>query len=619
MNLKAALSLKMSTLIAVILGPVTLPKWVSQLSLAGLILPQESAVVAEWCLEHKVPLYIGSLETHLLSLNQEHQLIFLRADSEIHGEIPTSGLIEVQVWRQEHFSWRLRIIPVSAYPGVKHSGNIDPIWTTDNSVRSSVMFRENAFISEMVAEGNFDHLYLAQGYLCENQPSKAEEHLKAITTQDPELKFLVKFYQAHVEAARGHPETAQVLYLEAYQMRPQRAESLHNLANWHLSQSNLPMVTMLARQAINIPLPIQDKHYLYPIIYNQNCHHLLSLSAYASGDKTVGLRAVNHLLIAPTIESHIRKIAEQNLIFYIEPMAAAKFTQLPVNLPPLREGSQETYRPYNPSLMHLSSVGNIWQRPGAKYLVSCRSVNYDHQGESYYAVDGTNIIKTRNFLLWMDSNWQKIEQTEIIDVIGQEKKSWVYGLEDLRLFAWKGEVWFQANNRMTQDTPQIVIGQLAHTGTVLSKSLLSGERCEKNWLPYVQGENLRFIYGHSPLTLTEFQHGDFPKTITKIKPELNLKSFRGSGAPVPYKQGYLGVIHEVIFRQDGRHYHHRLVQYDAKMLPEKVSVPFYFKAKGIEFVAGLLITETEVVIGFGLDDKQAFLAHIPLKVIETML
>jgi hypothetical protein len=639
----------MSNHVAVVLGPLAIPKWVSQLSLAGIIIPQESSALAEWCSEHKVTLYIGSVETHLKSLNTGHQLLFLRADTEIQGEIPTNGLIEVQVWRHEHFSWRLRVIPVTAYSEVNRVGNVDPIWTAGSSIRSGVKFREDAFIPsapegplgpggkllgpqpQNFPEGDFDHLYLAQGFLCENQPGKADEHLKSITAQDPELKYLVKFYQAHVEAALGHPEQAQVLYLEAYQMRPQRAEALHNLANWHLSQGNMPMVAMLARQAIGISLQ-GDKHYLYPVIYNQNCHHLLSLSAHASGDKKIGLQAINHLLLAPTTELQIRQMAEQNLIFYMEPIAASKFTQLPVDLPPLKidtdfpeksgmlkESSSDTYRPYNPSLMHLSAVGEMWQQPGAKYLVSCRSVNYDHQGDAYYAVDGTNIIKTRNFLLWMDANWQKICQKEIIDAIGGEMKSWVYGLEDLRLFAWKGGVWFQANNRMTHDIPQIVIGQLNPAGTVMSKILLSGERCEKNWLPYVQGDKLRFVYGHSPLTLTEFQSQELPKVITKIPSELNLKSFRGSGAPVPYKQGYLGVVHEVIFRQDGRHYHHRLVAYDAKMLPEKVSVPFYFKAKGIEFVAGLLITETEVVIGFGVEDKQAFLAHVPLKVIETLL
>lgn len=615
----------MSTLVAVIFGPVVIPKWVSQLSLASLIIPQESSTLTEWCSEHKVHLYIGTVETHLKSLHPEHQLIFLRADTEIIGEIPASGLIEVQVWRHEHFSWRLRVIPVTAYSKVKPIGNVDPIWTTAESTRSGLKFREDAFIPSAtmpLTSGPaevFDHLYLAQGFLCENQAMKAGEHLKAITTSDPELKYLVKFYQAHVETALGRLEQAQVLYLEAYQMRPQRAEALHNLAHWHLSQGNMPMVTLLTRQAINLSLP-EDKHYLYPVIYNQNCHHLLSLSVHASGDKKIGLQAINHLLLAPTTELQIRHTAEQNLIFYIEPIAASKFTQLPVDLPLLQVGSTDTYRPYNPSLMHLSAVGETWQQPGAKYLVSCRSVNYDHQGDAYYAVDGTNIIKTRNFLLWMDANWQKIAQKEIIDVIGGEKKSWVYGLEDLRLFAWKGEVWFQANNRITHDTPQIVIGQLHPNGTILSKLLLSGERCEKNWLPYVQEEKLRFIYGHSPLTLTEFQpDGELPKVIAKIPPQFNLKSFRGSGAPVPYKQGYLGVVHEVIFRQDGRHYHHRLVAYDAKMLPDKFSVPFYFKAKGIEFVAGLLLTETEVVIGFGVDDKQAFLAHIPLKVIETML
>jgi len=81
------------------------------------------------------------------------------------------------------------------------------------------------------------------------------------------------------------------------------------------------------------------------------------------------------------------------------------------------------------------------------------------------------------------------------------------------------------------------------------------------------------------------------------------------GAVVRNENGYLGIVHEV--RWPGRVYVHRLARFDrtGKLLSE--SRPFKLSTEPIDFASGIVLHKDDLVISFGVMDRQALLVRIP--------
>ena len=90
-----------------------------------------------------------------------------------------------------------------------------------------------------------------------------------------------------------------------------------------------------------------------------------------------------------------------------------------------------------------------------------------------------------------------------------------------------------------------------------------------------------------------------------------LTELRGSSQAIPWKDGYLGVSHEVEFTNTGRHYYHRFVYFDDNCFATSASEPFYFLFPGIEFANGIAVWRGNVVVSFGHEDERALLAVVP--------
>ena len=145
--------------------------------------------------------------------------------------------------------------------------------------------------------------------------------------------------------------------------------------------------------------------------------------------------------------------------------------------------------------------------------------------------------------------------------------------------------------------------------------------CEKNWLPFVKDNTLYTIYGYDPFIILKVDRetGNCT-TALKEEPKHDFTSFRGSASPMPFDEGYLLLIHEVIFT-DQRNYLHRFVYLDKDLHITKVSKPFMFFHKGIEYCCGMTTDHSgkKCILSVGLEDHQAFLALVDLDHIRTLL
>ena len=89
---------------------------------------------------------------------------------------------------------------------------------------------------------------------------------------------------------------AQDHFLQAWNMRPHRAEPLYQLARIHRENGNPRLAYLFAQQAVKIPYPQQDILFLSADIYNWMCWDELASTAYYVGDMMSGLDASNKLL-----------------------------------------------------------------------------------------------------------------------------------------------------------------------------------------------------------------------------------------------------------------------------------------------------------------------------------
>jgi hypothetical protein len=189
------------------------------------------------------------------------------------------------------------------------------------------------------------------------------------------------------------------------------------------------------------------------------------------------------------------------------------------------------------------------------------------------------------------------------------------GIEDVRLFFWKNELWgLGTAYNFEYDANTMLLFRL-HGARVADAIFLPSPRGrlkEKNWIPLVANGELHFIYGHSP---PEVYRYDAPSTLTQVRQAENvvLEGWSGSSCAVPWGDGYVAILHKRGYLAPNRiFYVHRLVAYDAGLEISYVGEPFHFEKVGIEFCAGLALTKDFALLSYGLDDAKAFIVKVSL-------
>jgi hypothetical protein len=189
------------------------------------------------------------------------------------------------------------------------------------------------------------------------------------------------------------------------------------------------------------------------------------------------------------------------------------------------------------------------------------------------------------------------------------------GIEDVRLFSWKGKIWgLGTAYNFDHDANTMLLFRLHGTRVVDATFLPSprGRLKEKNWIPLVANDELHFIYGHSPLEVYRY---DAPSTLTQVRQAENvaLLGWSGSSCAVRWGDDYVAILHKRgYFAPNQIFYIHRLVAYDASLEISYVGEPFHFEKIGIEFCGGLALTKDFALLSYGLDDDKASIIKVSL-------
>jgi len=433
--------------------------------------------------------------------------------------------------------------------------------------------------------------------------------------------WMAKYMLGQCYEAKNEWNTALKYYLEAFQYYPVRAEPLASISSYYLANGKNDLACIFAKYGRKLAYPVNDISTIIHDVYDYKFLEQLSIASYYTPLKSKGCKYIDSLILNPRVPYLAKENAHRNLYYYVEPLKDTEFLSiLPKTRSFIHKWSSDRYVPCNPSLYKTEDG----------YTLNCRTVNYFHKRGEYIVLDDDNCVRTKNVIIDYDKEFNTVSETQVLETNNLALyPSSVKGLEDMKIFALHNKIYFTATTRElnAQAIPKMCLGTLEKTGDqfIINKiTLLQGpdpDRCEKNWLPFVVDEELYSVYSYSPFIIYKpnLETGECIEVINKDY-KLDMTRFRGSAAPIPFDDGYLLMIHEVIW-QNVRTYIHRFIYLDKNFEMKKLSKPFTFKHTGVEFCSSMTLdhSDDKLIMGMGIEDKEAYLCITTADSIRCLL
>lgn len=246
----------------------------------------------------------------------------------------------------------------------------------------------------------------------------------------------------------------------------------------------------------------------------------------------------------------------------------------------LADSWESNWYPCNPSIAHGPE--------GYALIVTCRNGCYlgDESLSYYFCEDGGH--KTRNFFTLLDDDlrpaepWRELERPNVPIVF-----TGAQGIEDPRLYWQDG--WMYAGTIRQH-----------HVGGEPRVAVCSVEHGSLEILDAPVGT---WVKNQMPTGMT-------PPFVDAMASDSNLHG----GAVTRHRTGWLGIAHEIEWPE--RRYWHRFVVFDERGALVHSSERFSFDDFPIEFAAGIVLSGDDLVVSYGVQDREARLARIPIEEVE---
>jgi glycosyltransferase involved in cell wall biosynthesis/predicted GH43/DUF377 family glycosyl hydrolase len=414
-------------------------------------------------------------------------------------------------------------------------------------------------------------------------------------------------YQAGSLLAGGDPHAAIPLLLSAWQRCPARAEPLHELARicrfngWHEA------ARAFAAHGLEMPFPDHGL-FVYRWIYEWGLRYEFALAALATGDPAEAALAAEEVIHAGSIPSDVEHFLRERFDRPHGRGAPPLAELIPgIEVAEIRLDATPKWPQFNPTIAE-SEDG---------YVMIVRTANYRVENGHYVFLDDSEAIRTLNYLVKLDRGLQVVDVAAVEDAPDGPPRypSRVKGYEDCRLVTAGGR-WFATatvRDRNAHERCEVALLELAGS-QIRAVRILRGPtpgRHEKNWMPFVIGSELRFVYSCGP---TEVLRCDTDtgrvETVSRQPASAPAARFRGGSQGLATQNGLLFVVHETGDRDGPRSYQHRFVLLDDEYRLTAMSRPFHFVSPEIEFCAGLARRGGELLMTFGVGDHTAMLAVV---------
>lgn len=331
----------------------------------------------------------------------------------------------------------------------------------------------------------------------------------------------------------------------------------------------------------------------------------ISIVAFYINKKDEGYNACDKVIFSHEAKHDLRNSTLNNQAFYMSKMPFSKVITVDFVPPPNFIGTSASIVP-----------------DGNGYKICLRTVNYSINPKGGYIMrDPNNVVRTRNFLLSMNSNLKTEKSVELINKSNTKLyNSHIVGMEDARLFG-NNEFFCTDLEVNDRQVPQICYCKYDDNGDVISIKPLAVTphlQCEKNWLPFRVDDDIYFVYNSHPLKLYKLEDENV-KLVKELKlSDSRLDDFRGSASLIPYKNGYLCTIHQV-YHSNPRKYFHRLIWYDKDFTTMKYSNIFYFESASIEFNLSICHSPEGLLVAYSCNDNSSKIGIFPYEILNSWL
>lgn len=332
----------------------------------------------------------------------------------------------------------------------------------------------------------------------------------------------------------------------------------------------------------------------------------------------IAIDFLDNLLLNKNIKGSKKNKGRAEILDCVKNLEIESIKDILIDLPYIKKNYTDKFRPCNPSIL----------KTDTGYYVICRAVNYFIDNNNYKPITGKH--QSKNFFLEYDKNLNLIKQKEIVtDNIKELVKS--TGLQDCRLFSYENELWIIAAQYINCDghrSRQVLckLNNQKDNSVTLDKYILlkieKPNKHEKNWLPLVDQSNLHLIYFYDPFVILKADlSNENCSNFIESNIGLDFANFRGSCAPIKFDNGYLVMIHEVILLNNQRYYLHRFLFLDNNFKITKISRPFTFFHKGVEFCCSMALDHSnkKLIMSMGLEDQQAKICIADADYIKSLL
>ncbi len=413
--------------------------------------------------------------------------------------------------------------------------------------------------------------------------------------------------------------------LVAYNQRPSRVEPLYDLAHHYRMKGMNSASVVFSERGMEIPYS-KDMLFVSDYAHKVGSREEFSICAFYDPKlRQRGFEVCNGLALDRTEYANARDLARANLIHYLEPLSKMAPTFQPRRLE-FTPSDATTFAPTGYLLLN-PSVATV----GGELYTIIRTVNYEMDKDGRYLIKNTetgeitnnNPIHTRNYLAKLSETLDIQTVSEILSpLLPKPAYPLVIGFEDMRLFEWQGEMWTSSTVRELnrEGWCEQVLAKIDRSTNqphiVEWRQMLPNTRQhEKNWMPWVRGDTLKFAYRINEVV------DDHGQPVSKVSLTVAAEHFSGGTQVLQFFGGWLALVHEARYHEKKRFYQHRFVWFTWEGAIKYISLPFVFFSKTIEFAAGLAwhSDKKRLIISFGVEDRTAWLATVDCHDILDML
>jgi len=375
-------------------------------------------------------------------------------------------------------------------------------------------------------------------------------------------------------ATMGNTMESELWVQKAYDFRPSRAEALYHLVKHLRVKGDMHKAMHYLNLGKNIPVSTDALFIEQDVYTGLFDYEETVIRFYLQSSLSDGLKASMKYMLK---DSHLNFSVYSNLPFYIEPLKSEVRTY-----PLIRDMHGFDFHPSSISVC--DDVHNV------------RFVNYmiNHADGSYIMKNGkydtNNHVRTQNVVV---NNGVPTPMNDS-SVTLPRRDAHIKGLEDVRIYRnAKGIMSFVATSLEYSEKIRIVRGIYNVDSATYSDCLVmnspENQDCEKNWIPVNGTDDV--IYRWSPMEIGRFEGPDLTVHTSHMTPWI-FNHFRGSAVPVRVGNELWALVHFVEYSTP-RKYFHCFVALDPKNYkPIRVSNPFVFRQKTIEYCLGVAIKGT---------------------------